>query len=623
MLSLDVNGFTAAQLREKIHREPGHAEYRIRAELQTAKGAFLRDVTGLLLGPGRGFIRNTADAEVHRTGRCRIRDKLLDLATYADLIISGESGGPEVFLRLGDASGTTAVDSSGNGRNGVYVGSPSLNQGSLLAGDDTNGSVTLNGTTQTVTIAHNAAYNSDEVSVEAWYRLEPNGATQTIVARDNFGASRQWGLMTTTTTTVFYVRIGGVTKTASFPLTTADNNIYQAIGTYDGSLVQLYLNGVAVAELATTGAPDMPTVDITIGSNNTALQWAKGGIDEVSVWSRALTAKEGLEHYQAGSAQRNEVLYDKNLRLQFFCAIKMDGNGTDNTPWAEFPLGRFLMSAPRRDADKFGIYREVDLYDESYNLKNSKITSRYTVAAGVNYITAVTAALQAAGLDTTGYSLSATDLILPAARDWEPGSGTEGVSFLQIINELLFDINYKSFRFNGAGIGIAAQYVLPKDRASEYTYETDDLSIIFPEVSAGVELQKVVNEVVAVIEDPAQPIDSATSTNTKPSSPTNTSKSGVGQTNRKQLDSFAANSTVLQGQADRVLTEESMSIEVIEYHTAITPHHDDLDKNTFKHINIPHPLNINADFIEYEWETELNEAGRTRHLAKRSLDVTT
>lgn len=43
---------------------------------------------------------------------------------------------PLLYWRLNDTSGTTAVDSSGNGRNGTYVAAPSLAQDSLLADGD-------------------------------------------------------------------------------------------------------------------------------------------------------------------------------------------------------------------------------------------------------------------------------------------------------------------------------------------------------------------------------------------------------------------------------------------------------------------------------------------------------
>jgi len=42
---------------------------------------------------------------------------------------------PVVYYRLNDSSGTRAVDSSGNGHGGVYVGSPGFNHPALIVGD--------------------------------------------------------------------------------------------------------------------------------------------------------------------------------------------------------------------------------------------------------------------------------------------------------------------------------------------------------------------------------------------------------------------------------------------------------------------------------------------------------
>src|SRR5581483_1433614 len=79
-------------------------------------------------------------------------------ATNAGVTIQGYTGssqasqwpssvlasGPVEYYRLNDASGTTAVDSSGNGANATYVNNPSLGQSGALGVGDT--SVAFNGT---------------------------------------------------------------------------------------------------------------------------------------------------------------------------------------------------------------------------------------------------------------------------------------------------------------------------------------------------------------------------------------------------------------------------------------------------------------------------------------------
>src|SRR5262249_20602336 len=77
---------------------------------------------------------------------------------------------PLAYWRLGDTSGTTATDASGNGRHGTYQNSPTLNQTGALVGD-ANGSVLLNGSTQYVSVADVAAFGTAAVSAEGWVFL--------------------------------------------------------------------------------------------------------------------------------------------------------------------------------------------------------------------------------------------------------------------------------------------------------------------------------------------------------------------------------------------------------------------------------------------------------------------
>ena len=62
---------------------------------------------------------------------------------YFDLVMSHS---PLGYWRLGETSGTTAADSSGNGRNGTYAGTFTLNKASLIPSDTANGALGCGGT---------------------------------------------------------------------------------------------------------------------------------------------------------------------------------------------------------------------------------------------------------------------------------------------------------------------------------------------------------------------------------------------------------------------------------------------------------------------------------------------
>lgn len=62
------------------------------------------------------------------------------MSGYSDAVLALS---PLVYFRLGETSGTTAVDSSGNGHNGTYHGSPTFGQPSAVA--DSDGAVLFDG----------------------------------------------------------------------------------------------------------------------------------------------------------------------------------------------------------------------------------------------------------------------------------------------------------------------------------------------------------------------------------------------------------------------------------------------------------------------------------------------
>jgi hypothetical protein len=63
-------------------------------------------------------------------------------------------------------------------------------------------------------------------------------------------------------------------------------------GTYDGTTLRLYINGVQVSSQAQTGAIGTSTQALTIGGDTIAGQFWSGLIDEVRIYNRALTQAE-------------------------------------------------------------------------------------------------------------------------------------------------------------------------------------------------------------------------------------------------------------------------------------------------------------------------------------------
>jgi hypothetical protein len=218
--------------------------------------------------------------------------------TYASEVLADS---PLLWWRLGDASGTTAADSSGNGRNGTYSGGPTLGGASLLTSDPSNTAVTFDGVDDRVTIADTTDLTS--FTVEAWIKTSTNG---TIIARrDGAGTNFLFSLEINSGNIRAIVRNSSGTQMIVTGTNVTDNAVHHVALTYNGSNVRVFKDGVRVGLDFLSGA--LSTADRMLevgvyGSDATAFNRFTGTIDEVAYYSTALADARITAHYTAGTA---------------------------------------------------------------------------------------------------------------------------------------------------------------------------------------------------------------------------------------------------------------------------------------------------------------------------------
>ncbi len=278
--------------------------------------------------------------------------------------------------------------------------------------------------------------------------------------------------------------------------------------------------------------------------------------------------------------------------------------------WVEFPQGVFLLTTPPRKVDSAGVItRDVEAYDLLQVLADDKVTERYTVIAGTNYIAAVRAVLDGAGLHDQ--NLNPTTKTLPADRDWDLGTPK-----LKIINDLLGAIAYRSLWMDENGCAVAQPYVSPSDRAPEYDYRDDDKSVIFPEAEQGLDPFGIPNQWILTVSEPDRPPLRSVYTNTNPNSTTSTVSRGRTITDPlRQVE--AADQASLDDQAARLAFEASQVFEEVALETGIMPFHSDSDVFTLRFS----ALGINAKYSETEWSMDLKAGARMKHYIRRVVDV--
>jgi hypothetical protein len=609
----NVNGFTAAEVDDALRGAVvGQVKLIPRFEIRDSENQLLRATTNVLSGE----VRHRSQDQIKQTLSCLVREANIPAEDYPDVIIED---GPLFFLRLGEASGATAFDSSTFGRNFTYNGTVGYSHASLLNSDPDDKAITFDGSTAYASIPDAAWMDVSQLSLEAWIQTSYVGGNTIVMSRHN-GAANFWFLGVSTTTGYLRaaVYIGTVLKSFVTTANVADGREHHVVFTYDGAHAKLYVDSVRVLKTAQTGSVDTGTSAIRIGATVAGTEFFNGQIDEAAMYPRALSSAEVREHYAQGSGDLAEIDYTRD-RLKIFVKIRMNRNGDDGTPWTEFPMGLYLLSAPDRDMSATGISRQVQGFDQTTVLLQSAVTTRYVILETVNYITAVTTLLTAAGLDVTDYQLTPTTLTLPATRSWPLGT-----TRLEIVNDLLASINYRRFRFNSDGVGIAEPDVLPKSRAVDYSYSTDEFSVMTPDMRYTQNLFDVPNVVVLSNTQPKRNTITSTAINNLLSSPT----SVLRREGRKVYyvdDGFdAADQTTLDAAANNLLTRLSQPSEVWQFGTLAHPFHEDEDILTLTDNSGLYNFGISGqNYMELEWSLPFSDlaAGTMTHVAQRIVPV--
>lgn len=213
-------------------------------------------------------------------------------ATYgADMIALG----PKTFHRLGEATGSSAADSSGNSRTGTYFGSPTLGV-TGIPGGGTNKAVTFAAASNQYVLIPNTGLDTGQsfsgvVSVKG----SLNTGERIFLAR--------WDLPTATQRYTFgiddasngqphvYIKTSAAYYHATVATNVLDGSWHHLVFTVDASNLKLYLDGALVATTAKAGTSEVGSY-LNIGSKNAPGSFFNGSLDEVATFDFALSAAQ-------------------------------------------------------------------------------------------------------------------------------------------------------------------------------------------------------------------------------------------------------------------------------------------------------------------------------------------
>lgn len=269
--------------------------------------------TGAETSSGSGFVLKQSDQQAGR----------LELQVGKGPVYSGQSGysglvmmdAPVSYWRLGEAAGVgtaTALGSCGAGCNGTYTNSPTRAQSGAISTDtDTAVSFTGadSGTNQMVSVTTPASLNINAaVSVEAWIKPTSLPSSSATIIRCGVSTDTQYGLSIASDGSVVYTYYDGAFKTYSSAASAISTGAYQHVvltRQSNGTTYSIYVNGTAVVSGASAGTT--PSVagapSCNIGATTASTNQFTGSIDEVAVYSYALSYGQIKAHYDGGTGK--------------------------------------------------------------------------------------------------------------------------------------------------------------------------------------------------------------------------------------------------------------------------------------------------------------------------------
>ena len=211
----------------------------------------------------------------------------------------GGDAGAVFTLTLDAGSGTTAPDSSGNGNHGTLVNGPTWTPGAVFGG------VAFDGSNDTIEVPASATVNavSTRVTVAAGRTARARKRGGYRCCRGSGGrvpeSSITWGSARTRS-------VGGEHDGGVFEPVAGGRGAGGAgghlVGTYDGTTVRLYVNGVEAFATAHTGSFVSDAAGVTVGGahndgTGAVVEAFAGKVDEVRLYGRGLSASEVVALY--------------------------------------------------------------------------------------------------------------------------------------------------------------------------------------------------------------------------------------------------------------------------------------------------------------------------------------
>ena len=216
--------------------------------------------------------------------------------------------GPKAYWKLADAVGSaTVVDSSGDGFTGTVNGTVTLGEPGLVP-SETDTAALFDGSTGYITTS--PLGSMAKWTIAAWAKPSADQTSDAAIATDVYSTQVNYALFTGTDSTI--PGTGPLTVTAGFydgawnvapPYTMTVGSKYFLVGTYDGSTITLYVNGVSVGTTSVSATPASDGVGFRIGRRWDIGDYFAGDEAQVAIFDFALTSTNVTDLWNASQGE--------------------------------------------------------------------------------------------------------------------------------------------------------------------------------------------------------------------------------------------------------------------------------------------------------------------------------
>ena len=322
----------------------------------------------------------------------------------------------------------------------------------------------------------------------------------------------------------------------------------------------------------------------------------------------------------------SELQYAPNEAPRIICRddadIKMSMTGTfrpnDAVDWltdelqavlvidgVEHPVGIFLPADVTEQESEGLRTLHIEAYDRSWRVQTENAGSMVEIASGGTYLAAVESILAQAGIALI--SATPNSSTMNTGRVW-----TGDTNPLQMANDILAEINYKSLWFSAEGVAMLEAYAEPTVDNIQHTLDGDNVkSLLLPAITRKTDIYNAPNVFVCVCASPTRTsVITATSINNSPSSPCSVIRRGRRITKTVQVKNIV-NTTALQAYADRLRNESMLRGETIEVETALLPGYGVAD------VVALHYGDLSALCLDRSWTMDFRPGGTMKHTLER------